>query len=285
MLGYYFGKFDVLRGKDLQELDEIIQKNKEKGNEHFALAVYDDQLCEALNIGTPLKSIEDRLKIVQELSGVDFAFSIPSKDSKIVVAKAKEAYEKFLGDKEKMNEEQEKPKKYKIGYVPGTYDLFHAGHLENLLEASANCEKLVVGVKSDSLVQEQKKINPTISASERIEILRHFRFVDNVYQFYTRDPHTAMSWIESKYGQPADAMFVGSDLRDDYKRIEDINVVYTNRDLKNMSTRSSSGYRKKLQILGFAADDPNNKYTGPRISVKRNDIEKDEIEGMGYLEV
>ena len=135
MLGFCFGKYDILRAKDLQELDEAIQKNKEKGNKHFALALYNDELCEALSIGTPLKNIEDRMKIMQEISGIDFVFSIPSRDRKIVSKIAKEEYEKFI--KNEKNKENKKDKKeYKLGYAPGTYDLFHCGHLENLLEAS-----------------------------------------------------------------------------------------------------------------------------------------------------
>lgn len=280
MLGYYSGKFDVLRGKDLQELDELIQKNKENGNEYFALAIYDDNLCEVLNIGTPLKSIEDRLKIAKEISGVDFVFSIPSMDSKIIIAKAKEAYNKFIEEKDKDKEEEKRPKKYKLGYVPGTYDLFHAGHLENLLEASNNCEKIVVGVKSDSLVKEHKNINTTINALERMEILRHFKFVDNVYQYYTRDPHTAIAWIESKYNQKVDAMFLGSDLKNDFKNIHDINIIFTDRDLNKMGIRSSSGYRKKIKTLGIIKEG-NVHYRGEDISKQvkkgKNDGDKKEI--------
>ena len=39
MLGYVSGEYDILRAKDLRKLDEIIQKNKEKGNKYFSLAL------------------------------------------------------------------------------------------------------------------------------------------------------------------------------------------------------------------------------------------------------
>lgn len=122
---------------------------------------------------------------------------------------------------------------------------FMHGHLENLLIASENSEKLIVGVKSDELVQAHKKKTPVLSAEERMEILRHFKFVDDAYIYYTRDLHIARDWIESKYGK-LDAVFFGSDLKADFKGCNDINIVYTDRPPELLSTRSTTAYRKKL---------------------------------------
>ena len=95
MLGYVTGVYDILRIKDLQKLDMIIQKNIEKGNKYFAIALYDEELCEALGISEPLKSIEDRIKIVEQLSGVDFAFKISSLDKEIIQDSAQEALKTY----------------------------------------------------------------------------------------------------------------------------------------------------------------------------------------------
>ena len=43
MLGYVSGEYDILRAKDLRKLDEIIQKNKEKGNKYFSVAIYQNE--------------------------------------------------------------------------------------------------------------------------------------------------------------------------------------------------------------------------------------------------
>lgn len=256
MLGYISGVYDILRCKDLQRIDMAIQKNRENGNKYFALALYDNMLCENLGIDTPLKSIEDRIKITEQLSGVNFTFSISTLDEKIIQIKAQEALEKYLDEKEKKIVSQ---KQYRIAYAPGTYDLFHAGHLENLIEAYNKSDILIVGVKSDELVREHKGRDPIITANERMEILRHFKFVDNVYQYYTRDPHIAATWIKSKYHQDVDAIFMGSDLKEDFKDIVDIPIIYTERDEKGMKCRSTTGYIKKLRLRELKSED---KYVG-----------------------
>ena len=271
MLGYVTGVYDILRLKDLQKLDMIIQKNIEKGNKYFAIALYDEELCEALGISEPLKSIEDRIKIVEQLSGVDFAFKISSLDKDIIQDSAQAALTAY--EKQKIEEDKDKKedKQYDIVYAPGTYDLFHAGHLENLLEAANKSKRLIVGVKADELVYEHKGRKPMITAEERMEILRHFKFVDNVYQYFTRDPHTAASWIKSKYNKDVDAIFLGSDLREDFKNIKDIPLVFTERDEKNMANRSTSGYIKKLKLRTL---DENTIYKG---NIKKSSDEKENV--------
>jgi len=149
----------------------------------------------------------------------------------------------FRSRREQETIREESPKKYKVGYAPGTYDLFHLGHLENILEAAKQSEFLIVGVKDDELVMSHKNKYPIISAEERMEILRHFKVVNDVYRYYVRDLHMANAWIESKYGSGADAIFLGSDLEKDFAHIKDINIVFTERPPELMKTRSSTALR------------------------------------------
>lgn len=281
MLGYLSGVYDILRINDLERIDRAIQENLERGNKYFALAIYDDKLCEELDLSTPLKNAEDRMRIAECLSGVDFAFIVSSRNSTEINEKAAEALTKYVSSlkQKEIDETKQEKKEFDLVYTPGTYDLFHAGHLENLLEASKRSEKLIVGVKSDELVESHKGRPPVITAQERMEILRHFKFVDGVYQYHTRDPHIAATWIKSKYGKSVDAIFLGSDLKDDFKDINDIKLIFTDRDPSVMKTRSTTAYRQKLTLLKPTVAEDTVRYTGGNISKKKTGRTNNDDEG------
>ena len=58
-----------------------------------------------------------------------------------------------------------------IGYTTGVYDLFHVGHLNLFKNAKGMCDKLIVGVTVDELVQYKGK-NSMIPFEDRIELVR-----------------------------------------------------------------------------------------------------------------
>lgn len=66
-----------------------------------------------------------------------------------------------------------------IGYTAGVFDLFHIGHLNLLKNAKGMCDKLIVGVTTDDLVQYKGK-SPVIPFVDRIEIIRNIKQVDAV---------------------------------------------------------------------------------------------------------
>ena len=96
-------------------------------------------------------------------------------------------------------------KKYKIGYTQGVYDMFHIGHLNILNRAKELCEYLVVGINSDTLVQNYKHKTPVIPEKERMEIVRNIKAVDEVVLAETLDKKIQ----HEKIG--FDAIFIGSD--------------------------------------------------------------------------
>lgn len=240
MIAYAHGIYDILRAKDLQELDKQIQLSIQEGANYFGIGIYDANLCSQLGLNTPLKSLEDRLNIMRQIRGVDFVFPVSSLHEDILRDAVKNG---FLAMSQNNTNSQQVPKQYELGYAPGTYDLFHAGHLENLTIASSYCDSLIVGVKSDELVEEHKHRKPVISAEERMEILRHFKFVYDVYKYHTRDLRIANAWAKSKYRHPIDAIFLGSDLEKDFADTQDLNIIYTPRDKEGMKTRSTTAYR------------------------------------------
>lgn len=96
-------------------------------------------------------------------------------------------------------------KKYKIGYTQGVYDMFHIGHLNLLNHAKEQCEYLIVGVNSDSLVEEYKHKKTVISENDRAEIVRNIRSVDECIIVNTLDKTETWNAIHF------DAIFIGDD--------------------------------------------------------------------------
>lgn len=66
-----------------------------------------------------------------------------------------------------------------IIYTYGVFDLFHVGHLRLLKEAKGLGDKLVVGVFTDKVAKDFKRL-PIVPEDQRIEILRNLKCIDEV---------------------------------------------------------------------------------------------------------
>lgn len=91
-----------------------------------------------------------------------------------------------------------------IGYTAGVYDLFHIGHLNLLKNAKGMCDKLVVGVTTDDLVQYKGK-RAMIPFEDRAEIVRSIKYVDAVVPQADMDKLTMCKKLGAK------RLFVGDD--------------------------------------------------------------------------
>ncbi|EAI3485456.1 adenylyltransferase/cytidyltransferase family protein, partial [Campylobacter coli] len=91
-----------------------------------------------------------------------------------------------------------------LGYTSGVYDLFHIGHLNLLKNAKGLCDKLIVGVTIDELVQYKNK-KSVIPFSERIEIVRSIKYVDAAIPQENIDKY--QMWEKLHF----DVLFVGDD--------------------------------------------------------------------------
>ncbi|MBU9735536.1 adenylyltransferase/cytidyltransferase family protein [Diplocloster agilis] len=96
-------------------------------------------------------------------------------------------------------------KKYKVGYTQGVYDMFHVGHLNLLQNAKEYCDYLIVGVNTDSLVQDYKKKSPVVSEQDRLTIVSNIRCVDKAILTATLDKIKIHKEIDF------DVIFIGDD--------------------------------------------------------------------------
>lgn len=92
----------------------------------------------------------------------------------------------------------------RIGFLSGTFDLFHIGHLNLLRRAKQYCDYLIVGVHPPGASHKNK---PTfIPLEERMAILESVKYVDKVV--ITLDEDDDMYAL-----YPYDYLFVGSDYK------------------------------------------------------------------------
>ena len=91
-----------------------------------------------------------------------------------------------------------------IGYLSGTFDLFHIGHLNLLKRAKEQCDYLIVGVHDSGAWKGKETI---ISFDERCKIVSAIKYVDKVICAPVEDSDV---WKEFHYNK----LFVGSDYKD-----------------------------------------------------------------------
>lgn len=130
----------------------------------------------------------------------------------------------------------------KIGYLSGTFDLFHIGHLNLIKKAKEHCDYLVVGVHKDA---SHKGKETFIPFEERMEILRNIKQVDKVIQSKAEDMDV---YSDIKY----DYLFVGSDykgtkrfnLYEKYFEEKEVKIIYFPYTIGTSSTK----LRKAIDI-------------------------------------
>lgn len=110
--------------------------------------------------------------------------------------------------------------KYAVGYTQGVYDMFHIGHLHLINNAADMCDKLIVGVNSDRLVEEYKGKKTVICQEDRAEIVRNLKSVDECVIVETLDK--VKQYEKFKF----DVVFIGDDWKGNERWLQ------TERDLE-----------------------------------------------------
>lgn len=136
-----------------------------------------------------------------------------------VVKRYNDDPEKFADDSYRYKEENGRmcgKSPIVVGYLSGTFDLFHIGHLNILKRAKEHCDFLVVGVHPDA---SHKGKETYIPLEERKEIIKSLKFVDKVIDAEKED-----SDVYEKGIVKFDRLFVGSDYKGTprFNRYEDL---------------------------------------------------------------
>ena len=130
----------------------------------------------------------------------------------------------------------------KIGYLSGTFDLFHVGHLNLLRRAKQQCDYLIVGVHDSGAWKGKETFIPF---EERMQIVGACKYVDRVVQSCREDSDAWDLWHYDK-------LFVGSDYKgtERFKRYEEyfkdkgVEIVY----FPYTQSTSSTQIRKTVML-------------------------------------
>ena len=131
----------------------------------------------------------------------------------------------------------------KIGYLSGTFDLFHVGHLNLIRRAKAECDYLIVGVHPDA---SHKGKETVIDFESRMEIVGSCKYVDKVV---VSCPEDSEAWEKYHF----DKLFVGSDYKgterflkyEEYFKDKGVEIIYFPYTQKISSTQIRNTIIKK----------------------------------------
>ncbi|MCH5685015.1 D-glycero-beta-D-manno-heptose 1-phosphate adenylyltransferase [Niabella sp. W65] len=80
-------------------------------------------------------------------------------------------------------------RKTKVVFTNGVFDILHAGHVKSLTHASANGDRLIIGLNADASVKRLKgDTRPIIGEHDRAQLLAALQFVDMVVLFHDDTP-------------------------------------------------------------------------------------------------
>ena len=133
-------------------------------------------------------------------------------------------------------------RRVKIGYLSGTFDLFHIGHLNLLRRAKQQCDYLIVGVHDSGAWKGKETFIPF---EERMQIVGSCKYVDKVVQSCREDSD---AWDLWHY----DRLFVGSDYKgterfnryEEYFKDKGVEIVY----FPYTQSTSSTQIRKTVML-------------------------------------
>ena len=250
---YIKGIFDVIT----KEVREKIKMSKEEGKP-LGIGVFSDEYCEDTIFTKPSKELEHRLSVAEGFSGVDFVF--PIQLGECIDEIAENAYNEYLV---RIKAATSKKEEFKAGIVIGSYDLLHAGHIENIKLASEFCERLYAVVKTDERILANKNKIPMQNTTERANNVKLLKSVSGVTYMdldSTREDivKDVIEMYKEETGKEISESEIVAVFGEDLKEKEeihkkewgDVSLRFTSRPVEKMKKVSSSSYQKKIKEAG-----------------------------------
>lgn len=136
----------------------------------------------------------------------------------------------------------------RLGYLSGTFDLFHVGHLNLIRRAKQHCDYLTVGVHPDA---SHKGKETFIPFEERKQIVGACRYVDQVVDAC---PEDCDAWNLYHFNK----LFVGSDYKgtprfqhyEDFFRDKGVEIIYFPYTQSTSSTQIRKTVLEKTNDIG-----------------------------------
>lgn len=130
----------------------------------------------------------------------------------------------------------------KIGFTCSCFDLFHAGHIMMLKEASLKCDYLIVGLQTDPTIDRPTKNKPVQSILERYIQVSACKYVDEIIPYATEK-----DLLDILTSYSIDVRILGEEYRD--KQFTGYNLpmeIYFNTRKHSFSTTE---LRKRIEEL------------------------------------
>lgn len=195
--GNYFENYMMCHGLEVRKrpLFAVDNRREAEGTQKWGVAIYGPEQLLKLQPGSFYVVIcyagyEEIARQLEGMGVTDYQYYRPVPVEKNVI----------LGQ-----DQGEKP--YKIGYVPGVFDLFHVGHLNLLRNSKSRCEFLIAGVLTDELAEYFKKRRPVIPYAQRAAIVEAVTYVDRVVPVDFSNTYKIDAWHKYHF----DCHFSGND--------------------------------------------------------------------------
>lgn len=131
-----------------------------------------------------------------------------------------------------------------IGYAGGSWDLLNHGHILLLERAKKQCDFLIVGCSTDTLIKKYKKCNPTVPYKYRVELLTKLRMIDMVVK------QTKLFDFEQFKKLKCDKFFIGTDWRGKEDKVIGLKLLKENNNLVYLPyTKNCSSSLLKEDII------------------------------------